>query len=218
MRKFLYKIPLLPLSALLFYLSVLMLWKIGILPPPVDIVIILENLYTRYGLIGLSIATFLEGIVYLGLYFPGSFIILLSVILSDGSISSFLIISLVVAVTLTLTSIINYVLGRYIIYKERKSKIVLNKKVSSKGLLAAMIHPNLLAFYFFHSGIKQQNPRKILLVPFLMIIYGFVYCLIIYSAKNWFRAAIENPAIMITLIALWIIISFVINFLHKSEV
>ena len=148
MRKFLEKVPLLPLSALLFYLSVLSLWKLGILPSPENILILLENLYEKYGLIGLSIATFLEGIVYLGLYFPGSFIILLSVILSDGSIISFLVISLVVSVTLTLTSIINYVSGRYVAYKENREKMPLSKKASSKGLFWSMIHPNLLAFYF----------------------------------------------------------------------
>ena len=215
MRKFLEKVPLLPLSALLFYLSVLSLWKLGILPSPENILILLENLYEKYGLIGLSIATFLEGIVYLGLYFPGSFIILLSVILSDGSIISFLVISLVVSVTLTLTSIINYVSGRYVAYKENREKMPLSKKASSKGLFWSMIHPNLLAFYFFNAGIKKQNPRKILFVPFLMMIYGFVYCLIVYLAKDWFRTAIENPLIMITLVVTWIIISFAINARHK---
>ena len=215
MRKFLEKIPLLPLSALLFYLLVLSLWKLGILPAPENILILLENLYGKYGLIGLSIATFLEGIVYLGLYFPGSFIILLSVILSDGSIISFLTISLVVSVTLTLTSIINYISGRYITYKENKEKVLLSKKAPSKGLFWSMIHPNLLAFYFFNEGIKKQNPRKILFVPFLMMIYGLVYCWIVYLAKDWFRTAIENPLVMVTLIVTWIIISFIINYRHK---
>lgn len=214
MKKFLEKIPFLPLSALVFYLTVLFLWKIGIIPPPEGILVLLESLYEHYGLIGLFISAFLEGVVYLGLYFPGSFIIALSVILSDGTIISFFMISLVVTVALTLTSVINYMLGRYVVYKEKKEKINSKRKISSKGFWLSMIHPNLLAFYFFHSGIKQQSPRKILLVP-AFIIYGFMYAGIIYSTKEWFKKAIESPGLMITLITIWIIVSFVINSQHK---
>jgi len=63
-----YKIPWLPLSALIFYLTAVVLWTINLIPPPTEIFIFLENLYNDYGLIGLFIASFLEGIVYLGLY------------------------------------------------------------------------------------------------------------------------------------------------------
>lgn len=87
------KIPKLPLSALIFYIGVLFLWKFGFIPGPSNILIFLERLYTQYGLFGLFIASFLEGIVYFGLYFPGSFIVALAVILSDGSFASLLLIT-----------------------------------------------------------------------------------------------------------------------------
>ena len=214
MKKFLAKIPLLPLSALIFYLTILLLWKIGIILSPEGIVTLLENLYENYGLMGLFISAFLEGIVYLGLYFPGSFIIALSVILSDGKISSFFVISLVVTLALILTSIINYILGRYIVSKNKKEEGVSKKKLSPKGLWWSMLHPNLLAFYFFHAGIKKQNPAKILFVP-LFIVYGFFYAILFYSIREWFRKAIESPSLMITLIMVWIIISFITSYRPK---
>jgi len=67
--KFLKRIPLLPLSALVFYITVFILWNINILPPPTEIIMFLENLYTTYGLFGLFIASFLEGVVYLDFIF-----------------------------------------------------------------------------------------------------------------------------------------------------
>src|SRR3989344_2036550 len=81
-------IPKLPLTALLFYLGILALWSIKIIPTPQDILRYLENLYQVYGYFGLFIATFLESIAYLGLHIPGSFIIALAVFFSDGSFSS----------------------------------------------------------------------------------------------------------------------------------
>lgn len=200
------KIPWLPVSALLFYLTALFLWKLSIIPSPVGIVVFLENLYKNYGLIGLFIASFLEGIVYLGLYFPGSFIIALAVIISDGSLESLLIISIVVAFALVITSIINYFFGR-IIKSSKKS----TGKIASRGLFLSMLHPNFLAFYFFNAGIRNQNPLKIILVPLVMIPYGFILAIIFSALRGPVRSAIENPYVMITLILLWLAFAFIFN-------
>lgn len=208
-----YKIPKLPLSALVFYLGILILWKLGIIPSPRGILFFLETLYISYGLPGLFVASFLEGIVYLGLYFPGSFIVALAVILSDGSIASLLMISLVVATALTLTSSINYFFGRRISLSKFESELISKeRKILSKGVFASMLHPNSLAFYFFNSGIKQRNFFKILLVPVIMIPYGFVLGLFFYSIKEGLRTTLGNPYLMITFILLWIVFAFLLEY------
>jgi len=204
-----YKIPWLPISALLFYLTAVVLWTINLIPPPTEILIFLENLYSKYGLIGLSIATFLEGIVYLGLYFPGSFIILLSVILSEGTFISLFKISLVVALTLTMTSLINYWLGRHLRFKHLEEDLLVNPKKTSRGLWLSSIHPNLLAFYFFDSGIRKQSSLKIIYVPFIMILIGLFYSYLIYPLRLVLREQIEKSYIMITLIFIWFAVAFI---------
>lgn len=210
MKKRNYNIPWLPISALVFYFTAFILWTINIIPPPNQIFSFLEGLYNSYGLIGLFIATFLEGIVYLGLYFPGSFIILLSVFLSDGSFIALFSISLVVAITLTLTSTINYWLGKHIAFKNLETEDVLvNLKKPTRGLLASTLHPNLLAFHFFDSGIKKQNPLRILYVPFLMILVGLFYAYLVYPLRIILREQIEKPYIMFTLIFIWFTVAFV---------
>ncbi|MBI3623939.1 hypothetical protein HY212_07725 [Candidatus Pacearchaeota archaeon] len=212
-KKFFKEIPKLPLSALIFYLVLFILWNINIIPEPKGILIFLESLYNSYGLIGLFIASFLEGVVYLGLYFPGSFIIALSVFLSDGKFISLLMITSVVTVSLTLTSIVNYLLGR-VFYKEFNHNVE-RKKIASKGIFFAILHPNLLAFYYFNSGIEKQSPLRIVLAPILMIPYGLVLTYLLYFLKNPARKAIESPYIMITLILLWIIVAFILE--HKRQ-
>lgn len=200
------RIPWLPLSALLFYLAVLLLWQLSIIPSPAGIVVFLENLYEDYGLIGLFIASFLEGIVYLGLYFPGSFIIVLSVILADGSFISLFLISAVVATAITFTSVTNYLIGMNIRLKDRNVK-----KIASKGLFLSMLHPNSLAFYFFNDGMKRRTPLKIALVPLFMVPYGLFHAGLITLFKEVARSSIENHYVMIAYILIWLLISFIVN-------
>ncbi len=217
MKKILYKIPKLPLSALVFYLGVLILWRMNIIPSPSGIFLFLENLYASYGLIGLFIASFLEGIVYFGLYFPGSFIVAIAVILSDGSLNSLLSISITVAVALTITSLINYFLGKRIIKNSYNNDVIGDSKVAlSKGLVASALHPNALAFYFFNSGIKKQNFLKFLLVPIIMIPYGLALGYFLYSIRDGLKVFIENPYVMISCIIIWMIIAFMVEAFNKN--
>src|SRR3989344_4234046 len=179
------EIPKLPLSALIFFIIVFILWNLGIIPPPVRVVEFLEGLYNQYGLVGLAIATFLEGIVYLGLYFPGSFI--------------------------------NYFLGRHILFRHPNHNLIKNNRKISKGFILSMLHPNLIAFYFFNAGIEKHNPWKIALVPIIMIPYGFLFAWILSTFKLVLRSKLENPWTMLILILTWLIIAFIIEHLNKKR-
>ena len=216
-KKFLKEIPKLPLSALIFFAVVFILWNLRAIPPPIKVVGFLEDLYNSYGLVGLAIATFLEGIVYLGLYFPGSFIVALAVFFSDGSLFSLLTISLVVSVTLTITSFINYFLGRHIVFRHQNNYAIRKNKKISKGFFLSMLHPNLIAFYFFNAGIEKQNIWKIALVPVIMIPYGFLFAWMLSTFKLVLRSKLENPWTMLILIFIWLIISFIVEHLSKKR-
>jgi len=215
-KSFINHIPWLPVSALIFYLGALFLWQVGIFPSPVEVVVWLESLYRQYGLVGLAIGAFLEGIVYLGLYFPGGFIIFLSSILSDGSFISLFSIAFIVAIALTITSLINYVLGKHIISNRRKHEFE-KEKVVTKGLFLSALYPNSLAFYFFHAGIERQNPLKILVVPFIMLPYGFFLAYLFHSFRDGLGSAAENPFIMITVILIWLAIALIISYRKKKK-
>lgn len=219
LRKFYKEIPKVPLGALIFYLITYFLWQINIIPAPSQALVFLENLYGKYGLFGLSIATVLEGTVYLGLYFPGSVIIALSVFLSNGSFISLFTISIVVAITLTITSIVNYWLGRYIVSKEeaKKESLLKKSKKASKGLIVSMLHPNLLAFYFFNAGLERQKFEKIIYVPIIMIPYGFLLAYLLYPLAKPFMENIDSPYLIGSLISFWLIIAFFTEHRRKHK-
>jgi len=214
LKKFWKEAPKIPLTALIFHIIITILWMSKIIPPPSSIFVILENLYNNFGYLGLFIATFLEGIVYLGLYFPGSSIVALAVFVSDGKFLTLLSISILVAITLTITSFVNYFLGRHISFK--KEADVLGLKKSSKNLIFSIIHPNILAFYFFNEGYNKKSLMKIILVPFLMIPYGLVFAYMLYFLSAPIKSKLDSPYFIALLILFWIIIAFIMD--HKKKV
>lgn len=214
-KKILKELPFLPTSALIFYLGVLLFWKIGFIPPPTEMVLFLESLYNRFGLLGLGISSFLESIVYLGLYFPGSFIIVLAVFLSDGKFFSLFSISLVVTIVVTLASFINYFLGRNIKIKRESSIKNYKQKKLSKSFILSLLHPNILSFYFFNAGIKKQGLSKIFFVPIFMLPYGLLHAYILSFVAGYFKQKAEDPIFIFLIILLWLIIAFVIE--HKKK-
>jgi len=215
-KKFFKEIPKLPLSALIFYSTLLLLWSLDIIPPPIEIIAFLETLYQSYGLAGLFVASFLEGIVYLSLYFPGSFVVALAVFLSDGSLNALISISVIVAAALTITAVINYTLGRHVVLKKSEEKSLPREyKLASKGLFFSMLHPSSLGFYFFHAGIEKHNPWKILFVPLVMIPYGLTLAYVLYGFREPLQKSLESPYLMITIIFIWFIMAFNIKFIGR---
>lgn len=208
LKKIWRKIPKLPLTALIFYFIVVLLWNLRLIPSPVEIVSFLEGLYNSYGNIGLFIAAFLEGIAYLGLYFPGSFIIALVIFLSDRSLNSILTITLIVSLAWTITCIIDYLLGRLIPFKKEKIK---QSKSISKSFIFSFIHQNILAFYFFNEGIMKKNPWKLTIVFPMLFIWGFVVVSLFSLFRNYLRQATESPFALLIFILIWLTVAFILE-------
>lgn len=204
------KIPLLPLSALIFYVLLVLLWNTKTIPPPNEFIRILEKLYQQFGYVGLILATFLEGTAYVCLYFPGAFIIALTVFFSDRSLVSLVIISLIVSVTLTITAFVNYLLGRYFSSRINLNKkdISGNKKNLSTGLFVSMLHPNFLAFYFFNSGLKKKNFRQIFYVPLFMFPYGIIIAFVLSIFSDTVKQGLENSPTLFAILVIWFIAAF----------
>jgi uncharacterized membrane protein YdjX (TVP38/TMEM64 family) len=204
------KIPILPLSVLIFYLLTILLWNLRIIPSPKQIFEMLEKLLQRYEMFGLILATFLEGIAYVCLYVPGAFIIALTVFISDRSFTSLLTISVVVSITLTIAAFVNYYIGRYIGTRKFRDKkdIVKESEMLSRGFITSMLHPNLLAYYFFNSGLERKNFKQVFYIPLFMIPYGllFAYMLSIFSGP--IREGLESPTLLLTIIVIWFLFAY----------
>ena len=204
------KIPILPLSALVFYLLLIVLWNIHLIPSPKELLEILEKLYQHYGLLGLVLATFLEGIAYVCLYVPGSFIIALIVFFSDRSFLSLIIISAIVSATLTVASFINYHIGKYLASKNfwDKKDLVKESEMLSRGFIVSMLHPNLLAFYFFNAGLEKRDFKQIFYIPLFMLPYGLLVAYILSIFSGPIREGLESPIFLLTIIIIWFVTAY----------
>ena len=207
------KIPVLPLSALIFYIIVIILWNLNLIPEPQEIIIFLEDLHREYGYLSLVVATFAEGIAYLCLYVPGAFIIALTVFFSENSFMSLLTISSIVTIVLTVTSFINYFLGRYVATRKfsLEKEFVKESEMLSAGFLLSMLHPNMLAFYFFNAGLERMNLKKVLFVPLFMIPYGMVIAYGLSSLSIYVKPKLENPSFLLVMVLLWFLVAYLVN-------
>ena len=78
-----------------------------------------------------------------------------------------------------------------------------------------MLHPNILAFYFFNEGIQRRGLWKIIFIPLGMVPYGLAIAYLLYTFSNFAKQRLESPFFLFTLIIIWLIIAFILE--HKRN-
>lgn len=135
------------------------------LPSAAELASLGRALYLQYGLAVLLAAAFLEGIFMVNLYLPGSFVIVLSVFLSDKSINELSVIAVVTWIGFFLASLVNYCLGSTGFYKVLlalgKSDTITSTQDwirlrGEKARFFSAVHPNIQALYMVCSGIARE--------------------------------------------------------------
>ncbi|MEK6945899.1 MAG: hypothetical protein AABW63_03835 [Nanoarchaeota archaeon] len=192
-------LPLFPLSIVLFYLLMIVLGRFDIIPSEPELIVGIERLYNKFGLIGLALITFTEGLAYIGHQFPGMSIILVSMVIGGKNFFAIISIVLTISLALMVSSMINYLGGRYF-SKYGSKKFSKKRKRVEKTIFLASLHPAFLSLYFFKSGLERKHFKNVFLVPLIVFPYGVIitYTLSLFSSfllekvfsKEWFFLAI----------------------------
>ena len=149
--------------AILFAIASMTYGLLG-LPSPAELASMGRDLYLKYGLLVLFAAALLEGLFMVNIYLPGSFVIVLSVYLSDRSVSELAAIAAVTWTAFLLASVVNYLLGstggyRSLLALGRKDTIVrMQKWIGKRGRVSHLltaIHPNIQAVFSVCLGISR---------------------------------------------------------------
>jgi len=111
------KLLIIPTTLFVIYLTMILLWKIFLFPSPEELVIIIQDYFDKYGLIVVFFSALIEGVLLLGQYFPGGFIIFLGVITAAGNILKASKVVLIVSLAFFIAYNINYFMGKYGWYK-----------------------------------------------------------------------------------------------------
>lgn len=202
----------LPLTALVALSLVVTLTHFGILPPGLEVLESVQDLFGEYAYFLIFIIILLEAIIYIGFYFPGQFFAVILVVLAEPSVMDIVWLTLAMVAGATVGSLINFYLGTLSSKKMKDSK----EKASYKQLLLAMIHINSLAFFMFNQGANRKNMQVVLLAGFLNLPY---YLLLIAGTAILSEEVMqlaENSVLLFSLIGIWLAIAVSIDVRSKS--
>ena len=202
------------------------------MPPTNELEEIARQWFARYGLPALLISAVVEGMLLVGGYFPGIFVIFLSVILTKSPFEAAIVVS-VATVGLFIAHLINYALGKYGWYRllvrfGLKGAIENEReKVTKRGVLAIFLSywlPSAAALTDTAAGIMRMAFKTFFFAAlFSTIIWDAIAGILVYLFKDYALAVAGSPgssggAVFYVIIGVWIIILLAIDFHQKRKV
>jgi len=204
------KIPWFSFSTVVFLLIIIFMSDYNLIPSPIELFNILEHLYQVVGFPGLFVASFLEGLAYVGLYFPGGTFIFISIVLTENSIISILTVALIVTAGITLSSFVNYGIGRHL--GKNKIKTSSLRKKGGKYFYLAALNPSTLGIYFLYQGYKRKNFHQLFYVPLFLLPYGFLLAYIFKTSATYLKENVLSEwSIFLTVFVIWFIVELVLK-------
>ena len=184
------KILSVPLLFLILYTSLNLVWKIFDLPPTEELIKVVKGWFDAYGAPALFFSSFLEGILLIGSYFPGVFVIFLGVIVANSATEAVFSV-FICTIGLVVAHILNYVMGKYGWYRllvkfGMKDAVEQSKnKLEKRGPVAIPLSywlPSVGALTNTAAGIIHMPFKKFLLYSVTSSIFWYsVVGLIVYS-------------------------------------
>lgn len=189
------------------------LWEPAGLPRPETLVEVARMFFEQYGLIALFVAAFIESLFMVSFYFPGSFVVVLAILVSDRSFFSLAVIVLIGWASVLSATIVNYWLGKEGFYRlllRLGSETVVERMqawLDKRGHLALFLsamHPNLLAIATICMGIARAGLRKTLLLSFVALLFWIP--LQVYLLGFVLPNPLENTALLYAVVVAGLII------------
>ncbi len=193
-------------------------YRIIDLPQPTEIANTGRELYDSYGGITLFLAALVEGVFMVNIYFPGSFVIVLAVFLSDKSIIELSYIAGITWLAFVIAGQFNYWLGNKGFYKllmyMGNKDVVANMQawMQEKGKYAvtlAAIHPNFLAVSQVCMGISGGGVLRNLRLTALSLAVWVPLWTVVFSIIIS-RIDLTNPNQSWYVVALFIMWGFIL--------
>lgn len=230
--KYYLKLFSIPLSVLVTFLSMFFIWNIFNLPNAEVIAVYFNQWFNVYGPIIILASAFIEGILLLGGYFPGVFIVFVSVV-TAGSFSEALLRIAIGTVGLVFGHIVNYALGKYGWYKllvrfglkgsieEMQSKFL---KKEIYAIFASYWLPKVGALADTVAGILHMPFKKFVLSSILAsIFWNFLVGIIVYFVGQKALVMVTSGGILeliiqISVIIVWMAILFIFDYYKRKKI
>jgi len=220
----------LPLSFLGLFISLFIVWKIFDLPSAEILIEKIGVFFDSYGLIVFFISALIEGMLLFGGYFPGVFVIFVSV-LSASSPEEALMRITIGTLGLITAHIINYFLGRYGWYKllvkfglksqieNAKEKIIKNGQLAIFG---SYWLPSIASLTDTASGILHMPFKKFITASITAsIIWNLTVGFIVYTSGTKILVLATSGGttellIQLSIVIIWSVVLLISDFYKKK--
>lgn len=208
----------LPLIGLVAIATLLLIWRLLDLPSGEALTDVVSHYFDIYGYWVIFLSAIVEGLLLAGLYYPGSVVIFLGVILANGDVKQVIIVVVVTTLGLIIAHIINYLLGKYgwyrLLVKLGLSESIENAKgrLTRYGIRAIFLshwHPNFGAFISTAAGILNFSPRTFLLSTIVAISIWDIFWGTMAYVVGEAAMSVIGPAFAFFVIGVWMVISLI---------
>ncbi len=214
----LWKAAQLPLFGIAALLVLSGLWYLFDLPPQEELIVIIKGYIAQYGLVLVFVGAFLEALLLISWYFPGSLVIFISILLSPTPQYAALSVAVVTA-ALYCGYVVNFFLGKYGWYKvllafgikkkleEAQSKI---ERYGVRTIFLSYWHPGLASFTSTAAGILQFNLRKFLILSLIAtVVWDSFWGVLVYSLGERALGTILSWPFVIAVAIVWVVARYV---------
>jgi membrane protein DedA with SNARE-associated domain len=208
----------LPLAALLVLLSLYAVWHWLDLPPEETVIAIAQRYFETYGLLTVLVAAFIEGLLLIGWYFPGSLVIIFGLIFAGQDVPRVASVAALAAIGLLVAYVVNFMVGRHGWYRLllafglRAPLANAQRRLTKYGLSAIFTtywQANLSSVISTAAGVLQLSFPRFLAASFAAVAFWMTF----WSTLIFFlgRAALTLAGFrfILLMILVWLILRFV---------
>lgn len=216
-----------PFILLAIYLLIASVWRLANLPSDSELQTIIKDYFNHYGLWVVFVGALIEGFLLLGQYFPGGFIIFLSVISAGRDIPRVIEIILLVSLAFFISYTLNYWVGKYgwhrvlIKFGLKKSLEDAEKKLARHGLNAIIFsywEPNLASITATAAGVLKISLRQFsLFSAFGIVIWNIFWGTLVFSLGKTALQMIGLKYILIIFLV-WVSVILIKHYIFDKKI
>lgn len=197
----------LQLLILTFLTTISLLSHLGYIPNTNELTETLITIFNKYGLPLIVLSSFLENIVGLNVYFPGSIVILTSMSMTAGDPRKAILVFIAIVLPSALAQNINYLIGHYSIKKLKKQNLTKLSKIKLGILFGSTFwHPHTTAITCMASGSEGLKYTTFIKYFIVFSLFWNVFWGITMYNFGYFAKAISNlTSLFYTYLILWIL-------------
>ncbi|MBP7708048.1 VTT domain-containing protein [Candidatus Pacearchaeota archaeon] len=215
-----------PISLLVAYLILIIIWNLFNLPSGENMVLLIKDYFTKYGLITVFIGALIEGFFLVGQYFPGGFIIFLGVIAAGRDYFRATQVVLVVMIAFFIAYNLNYLVGRYgwhrlfLRFGLKRSLDNAKKGLARRGFSSILLNywePNLSSIVATAAGTLKLSWKKFAIYSLIGILIWETFWGVLVFSLGSFALELMGPKYVLIIGIVWIGAIFANEFLRKKK-